>query len=119
MLRSAKTDALRTEFRSTLCVLRSIGIGSYAKSLILVGKLHYSAEVTAVGVCGNGFNCNGIDITGGTVKRDFATLFKDFSAELKPFLVLVHLDVATTGNTAGSHTTGNNGSVRSLSATNG
>ena len=119
MLGTAQTDTLSAERSSLLSVSGCVGIGSYAELLILVSQLHDTAEVAAVGVGGNGRDEAVIDITGRAVERNAVALLKYLAGEGKLLVFLVHLDVAAAGYAAGTHSAGNNGSVRGLTAANG
>ena len=116
MLGTAKAYALCAERRSLSCVVGGIRIGSYAKRLIFVGKLHNSAEVTAVGVCGNGGNKAIVNVTRRAVEGNAVTLVINLACKREALIFFVHFNIAAAGNTARSHTARNNRRVRGLSA---
>ena len=119
MFGTAKTDALCAEFGSAFCVGGGVCVGADVHCLIFVGKAHNSSEVTAVGICGDGLDCDVVNVTGASVKGEVVAFVEDFPAEFKEFVGFVHFDVAATGNTAGAHSAGDNRRVGGLTAANG
>ena len=119
MLGTGKTDTFGAKFKRSLRVGGGVGVGADLQSLVLIGKLHDPAEVTAVGVGGNGLDAGVVDQAGGAVQGKLVTLTEDLAGELEVLFFFVHLDIAATGNTASTHTTGNNGCVGGLTATHG
>src|SRR5699024_8977431 len=98
---------------------RCVGVCTNFQSLVLVCQLHDTSEVTAVGIGRNSLDFAVVNLTCGTVQRNGVAFVEDFSAKFELLVCFVHFDVAATGYAACSHTTCNNCSVRSLSATNG
>ena len=80
-LHTAETDALCAEGSCLLCILGGICVRADAERLVLIGKLHDAAEVTAVGVCGNGGDERIVDLTGGAVEGERVTFLEDFAGE--------------------------------------
>ena len=68
MLCSCKTNALCTEFCSTLCICWRISVCSDAECFILVCKFHDTSEVAAVWICRNSLDCDVIDVACGAVE---------------------------------------------------
>ena len=116
MLGAAKADALRAERSRLLGVLGRIRVGADAERLVLVGELHDAAEVTGVGVCGNGGDEAVVDLTRGAVQRERVALFEDLAREGELLVLLVHLDVAAAGDTAGAHAARDDRRVGGLTA---
>ena len=116
VLGAAKADALRAECGSLLCVLGRIRVRSHAERLILVRKLHDPAEVTGIGIGGNGGDQAVIDVARGAVQGERVALFEHFARKGELLVLLVHLDVAAAGDAAGTHAARNDRRVRSLSA---
>ena len=81
VLGTAEADALRAERSRLLCILGRIGIGADAERLVLICKLHDAAEVTAVGIGGNGRDERIVDLTGGAVEGERVTFLEDFAGE--------------------------------------
>ena len=79
MFGTAEAYALSAEFGSAFSVLRSICVRADGHSLIFIGKMHNSSEVTAVGVCGNGLDGNVVNIAGAAVERNRIALLHHFS----------------------------------------
>ena len=119
MLGTAEADALRAERRSLLRILRGIRVGADAERLIFVGKLHDAAEVTAVGISGNGRDQAIVDIAGRAVEGEHVALFINFAFEGELLVLLVHLDIAAAGNAAGAHAARDDRRVGGLSAADG
>ena len=119
MLRTAKTYALRAERRRLLGVRGGVRIGSYAERLVFIGKFHNSAEVSRVGVCGNGGDKAIVNIARGAVEGNAVALVVNFTRKREALVFFVHLYVAATGYAARTHTAGNYRRVRGLSAANG
>ena len=116
MLGTAETDALRAERRSLLCVLGRIGIRSHAERLVLVRKLHDAAEVTAVGICGNGGDQAVVNVTRGAVERKRIAFLEHLARKGELLVLFVHLDVAAAGDAARTHAARNDRRVRGLTA---
>lgn len=119
MLGTAQADALRAERRSLLRILRGIRVGADAERLIFVGELHDAAEVTAVGISGNGRDQTIVNVAGGAVEGEHVALFVNFAFEGELLVLLVHLDVAAAGNAAGAHAARDDRRVGGLSAADG
>ena len=81
VLGTAEADALCAEGSRLLCILGGICVRADAERLVLIGKLHDAAEVTAVGVCGNGGDERIVDLTGGAVEGERVTFLEDFAGE--------------------------------------
>ncbi len=119
MFGTDETDTLCAEFCRSLCVGRRICVCANAERFIFVCEFHNSSEVTAVGVCRNGLDDCIVDVARRTVEGETVAFAENLACEFEVFLVLVHLDVAATGNAAGSHSASNNRRVRGLTAANG
>src|SRR5699024_8341035 len=59
-----------------------------------------------------------VDVTCGTVKRDRISFVELFAVKSELLVLFVHDDVAASGYTASTHTTGNYGCVRCHTTTN-
>ena len=81
VLGTAETDALCAEGSCLLCILGGICVRADAECLVLIGKLHDAAEVTAVGVCGNGCDERIVDLTGGAVEGERVTFLEDLACK--------------------------------------
>ena len=119
VLGTAQADALRAERGGLLCILRGVCIGTDAQSLILVGEIHDTAEIAAVGICGNGRNEAVVDVAGGAVQRNAVAFMVDLAGEGELLVLLIHLDVAAAGDAAGAHAARNDGRVGGLAAADG
>ena len=117
MLGTAQTDTFSAQLTSLLSVCRSISVSTNLQSSVLVCPAHDTAECTS-DRCVNGRDDAVVDVTGRTVDRDVVALVEGLASQLELLVLFVHLDVAAAGYTAGTHTTCNNGSVRSHTATN-
>ena len=115
MLGTAQTDTFCTQFASLLCVSRSISVGTNLQSSVLVCPAHNAAECAGDGSVNSRDNAV-IDVTGRTVDRNVVALVEGLSSQFELLVFFVHLDVTAAGYTAGTHTTSNNGSVRSHTA---
>ena len=111
MFGTAEADALCAEGSCLTGVFRGVGVGAYAKFLVFIGQSHDASEVAAGGIRGDRGDELVVDLTGGAVKGDRIAFAVNFTVEREALVLLVHLDVAAAGNAAGTHTTGNNGSV--------
>ena len=118
MLGTAKSDSLCAEGCCLLSVLGSVGVGAYAHSLILVGKLHDTAEVTAVRVCRNGRDQAIVNVARRAVEGYRIALGVGLACESEALVLLVHLDVSAAGNAAGSHSACNDCRMGGLTAAN-
>ena len=119
MLGTAKTDALRAERSRLLCILGRIGIRSDAERLVLVRKLHDAAEVTRIGICGNGGDEAVVDGTRGAVEGQDVALLEQLAREHELLVLLIHLDIAAAGDAAGTHAARDDCRVRGLTAADG
>ena len=116
MLRTAEADALCAECGSLFCVLGGIRVGSDVERLVFIRHLHDAAEVTAVGICGNGRDQAIVNVTGGTVEGEDVAFLIQLALEGELFVFLVHLDVAAAGDAARTHAARNDRRVRGLTA---
>ena len=114
---TAQTDTFSTQFTSLLRISRSICIGTNLHGSVLVCPAHNSAECTSDRSI-NSRDDTVIDVTSRTVDRDIVAFCEGLASQFKLLVFFVHLDVAATGYAASTHTTSNNGSVRSHTATN-
>ena len=119
VLGTAQADALRAERGGLLGVLRGVCIGAHAECLVFVGHFHDAAEVTAVGVCGNGGDEAVVDVAGGAVQRDAVAFMIHFAGEGELLVLFVHLDVAAAGDAAGAHAARDDCRVGGLAAADG
>ena len=103
VLGTAEADALCAERSRLFCVCRRIRVGADCHCLVFVGQFHDAAEITGGGVCGNGLDAFAVDVAGGTVEGDDVPFFINFALEGELLVLLVHLDVAATGDAAGAH----------------
>ena len=118
MLCTAKSDSFCTELSCLLSILRCIGIGTNGKLSVFVSPSHDTAELTG-NACIYCRNDALINISCCSVDGNRISLMEGLSAESELLVGLIHHDVTKTGYTAGSHSTCNNGCVRSHTATNG
>ena len=106
MLCTAKSDTFSTKFAGFLSISWCISICTNFHSSVLVSPSHDSSEFTC--------DCSVysrddtvIDVTCRTIQRDCISFMVFFSSQCKSLVFFVHCDIATTGYTASSHTTGN------------
>ena len=118
VLGTAKTDTLSAQLSCLLCISRCISVGANLQYSVLVSPSHDSAELTSDGSV-NGGDDAVVDVTGGAVDGDVVALSEGLASQLELLVLLVHLDVAAAGYTAGTHTTCNNGCVGGHTAANG
>ena len=119
VLGTAEADALRAERSRLLCILGRIGIGADAERLVLICKLHDAAEVTAVGIGGNGRDERIVDLTGGAVEGERVAFLEDLACKGELLVLFVHGNLGAAGDAASAHTTGNNCCVGGHAAANG
>ena len=117
VLGTAQTDTFCTQLTSLLCVSRRISVGTNLQGSVLVCPAHNTAEGAGDGSVYSRDDAV-VDVTGRTVDGDVVALVEGLASQLELLVLFVHLDVAAAGYTAGTHTTSNNGSVRSHTATN-
>ena len=118
MLGAAEADTLGAQLAGLLRVGGSVGVRSDLQSSELVGPAHDSAEVAADG-SGNGSDDTVVDIAGGAVDGDKVALAERLARELELLVLLVHLDVAASGDAALAHTAGDDRRVRGHTAADG
>lgn len=116
VLGAAKADTLRAERGSLLCILGRIGIRSDAERLVLVCKFHDAAEITGVGIGGNGGDNTVIDVARGAVQGERIAFLEHLAREGELLVLLIHLDVAAAGDAAGTHAARDDCRVRGLAA---
>ena len=117
MLGTAKTDTFCSQLNSLLSVRRCVCISTYFQSSVLVCPCHDTSELTSDG----SVYCRDdavIDVSCGSIQRKCISFVEFFSTQCKFLICFVHYDVAASRYTAGTHSTCNNGSVRSHTATN-
>ena len=112
MLGTAQTDTFSAQFTSLLCVSRCICIGTNLQSSVLICPAHNTTEGTSDRSIYSRDDAV-IDVTGRTIDRDVVAFCEGLASQFKLLVFFIHLDVAATRYTAGTHTTSNNGSVRS------
>ena len=108
VLGTAKADSLSTQLSGLLGVSRSICVGSYFQSSVLVSPAHDPAELACDGSVYRRNNTI-INITRGAVQRQPVALMVLLACQDKLLVLLVHSNVRTAGYTAGTHAAGNNG----------
>ena len=111
MLCTAKADALCAELNSLGCVARSICVGANLKGSVLISPAHDSAELACDGSVDSRDDAV-IDVTGGAVDGDEVALMEGLACKGELLVLLVHDDLGAAGDTAGTHTTGNDSCVR-------
>ena len=121
VLGTAQADALSTQVNGLLCVARVVGVGHDQQ---LAGSISPAHEAVEVLVAGSGHGCDllAVDVAGGAVDGDPVALDELVAVDLEGLCLLIDLDlvvVAAAGNTAGAHTTGNNGCVAGHAAADG
>ena len=107
-----------TQVNGLLCVARVVGVGHDQQLTSSVCPAHKAVEVLVAG-SGDGCDLLAVDVAGGAIDGDPVALDELVAVDLEGLCLLIDLDlvvVAATGDTAGAHTTGNNGGVRGHTA---
>ena len=117
MLGTAQTDTLSAQLTSLLGVCGGVCVGAYFQYTELISPAHDTTKVAGNG-CVLGCDNTVINITGRTVNGDVVALVIGLACQSELLVGLVHYNVAAAGYAAGTHTTSNNGSVRSHTAAN-
>ena len=118
MLGTAETDTFSTKLTSLLSVCRSIRIGTNLHGSELVSPSHDTAELTgdlSIYSLDNAI----IDVTGSTIDGDEVSFMEFLTGKGELLVLLIHVDVATTGYTALTHTTCNYCCMAGHTTTNG
>ena len=110
MLCTAESDTFCTELTSLLSISRGISVCTNLKSSELISPGHNTSELTSDRSV-YGWNQSSVNVTSCTIDRDLRSLCECLSSECELLVLLVHVDVATSRYTAGTHTTGNYGCV--------
>ena len=121
MLGTAEADALSTQVNCLLCVARVIGVGHDQQLTSGVCPAHEAVEVLVAGG-GDGSDLLAVDVASGAVDGDPVALDELVAVELEGLSLFVDLHVvvvAAAGDTAGTHTTSNNGCVAGHAAADG
>ena len=117
-IEAALTDTLGTQLASLLGIGGGVGVGADLQLTELVGPGHDAAELAADGSVDSG-NSLAVDVTGGAVQGDPVALNIGAAGQLELLVLLVHLDGAAAGDTAGAHAASDDGSVRGHTAADG
>ena len=121
MLGTAQADALSTQVNCLLCVARVISVGHDQQLTSGVCPAHEAVEVLVAGG-GDGSDLLTVDVTSGAVDGDPVALDELVAVDLEGLSLFVDLHVvvvAAAGDTAGTHTTSNNGCVAGHAAADG
>ena len=112
MLCTCQTDTLCTKLASYGCIVRSICVCAYLKLCIFVAKVHKSLEVAGKfgSLCRN---LAGKHLTGRAVQRNIVAFLICYALNLNGLGFIVNVYCTGTTDTALTHTTCNNCSVRS------
>ena len=117
MLCTAKTNTLSTKLTSFLSICRCISVCTNLQCSELVSPLHNAAKLTSdLSIYSRNQAC--IDVTCCTIDRDFRSLCECLSSQCELLVLLIHVDIATTGYAACTHTTSNYGCMRCHTTTN-
>ena len=118
MFCSCKTNTLCSQFSCSLSICWSVSVCSNTKSFIFICQFHNTSKISTIWISWNCFDHAIVDFTCWTIKRQFIAFTISFASKCEAFIFFIHFDVATTWNTASSHSTSNNGCVRCLTTTN-
>ena len=121
VLGTAQADALSTQIHCLLCVTRVISVGHDQQLTSCVCPAHEAVEVLVAG-SGHGCDLLAVDVAGGAVDGDPVALDELVAVDLEGLCLLIDFDlvvVAAAGDTAGAHTTSNNGCVAGHAAADG
>ena len=110
VFRTAKTDTHRSEITCDLCIVRSIGIGTYLQFRIFISQLHQFGKITGQFGCFC-FYLSFVNLTGATVQRNEVAFFQHNAIYLYRTGFVVDIQCACTGYATFTHTAGHNGSV--------
>ena len=106
MLCTAKSDTFCTKLTCFLSIRRCISVCTNLQCSVFVSPSHDSSELA--GDCSfNCRDCSIINATCRTIKGDYITFMILFSCKCKFLIFFIHNDIAASGYTASTHTTGN------------
>jgi len=114
----AQTNAFCTQLARFLCISRCVSVSANLQNSVLVGPAHNSTKFASDRSIHSRDNTL-VDVTGRTIDRDVISLVELLASQSEDLIGFVHYNVRATGYTASTHTTCNNGSMRSHTATNG
>jgi len=118
MLSSAKSNSFSTIFESNLDLMWFFGIGFDHHGLVFLGPFHDSVEIFGH-FWVHDFNLSIEDFTSSTIKGDVVTFTESFTTNSDSLIFVANDKFTATGNTAFSHSSSNDSSMRSHTTSSG
>ena len=118
VLGTAQANALSAEVNSVLGVTGVIGVGKDLQTANAVSPAHKAAKIAGNGRIGGGDGL-AVNAAGGTIDGKPVALVVGLAAQGELLVVIVYIDLAAAGNTAGAHAAGYYGGVAGHTAAHG